>query len=68
MGNLLRLLSRDGDSCCSLPKQDLFVDFENALPTDSEEALYTEAGDVLRRSEDVLRDLQGYKGASKEIR
>ncbi len=35
MGNLLRLLSRD-ESCCSLPKYDVFVDFESAAPTPDE--------------------------------
>lgn len=68
MGNLLRLLSRDGDSCFTLPKHDIFVDFESAQPTVDEVQLYQEAEDVLRKSEEIIRDLQNYKGASKEIR
>jgi hypothetical protein len=35
MGNLLKLLARD-DSCCALPKPDIFVDFESAAPTEDE--------------------------------
>ena len=69
MGNILRLLSRDGDSCCSMPKSgDLFVDFENAKPTEDEAELYNDAESILARSGSVLADLQSYKGASKEIR
>jgi hypothetical protein len=39
MGNILRILMRD-ESCCALPKHDIFVDFENAQPTEEEETLY----------------------------
>ena len=63
MGNLLRLLSRDGDSCCSLPKPgDLFVDFECARATQEDADLYHEAEIMLLRSIEILRELQEYKG------
>ena len=61
MGNLLKLLARDGD-CCALPKQDIFVDFETASPTPEEEELYNEAESVLKESEIILEKIQGYKG------
>ena len=64
MGNLLRLLSRDSDSCCSLPRPgDLFVDFESAQATEEEAALYQEAEDVLDAAAAILKELQEYKGA-----
>lgn len=69
MGNILRLLARDGDSCCALPKTDVFVDFENAQPsTEEETAIFDEAEQVLQESQSVLQDLMAYTGATKEIR
>ncbi|TRY61139.1 hypothetical protein TCAL_13862 [Tigriopus californicus] len=69
MGNLLRLLSRDVDPCCSLPKCDIFVDFENAQPRNElESSLYYEAESVLERSTLVLKELENYEGASQKIR
>lgn len=63
MGNLLRLLSRDGDSCCSMPRPvDLFVDFENAKATEEEAPLYQEAELMLNRADEILKGLQEYKG------
>lgn len=63
MGNLLRLLTRD-----EAPKYDIFVDFENAQPTDSERETYDLVESVLRSSEEILQELQQYKGAGNEIR
>lgn len=63
MGNLLRLLSRDDN-----PKYDVFVDFENAQPTDLERESYEIVEEVLQYSKDVLQELQTYKGAVNEIR
>ena len=69
MGNLLRLLSRDADSCCSLAKPgDLFVDFESAKATEEEAELYNEAESTLQKAAAILKELQEYKGASKEIK
>jgi hypothetical protein len=66
MGNLLRLLSRE--DCCSPQKYDVFLDFENAQPTEIEKAIYDEAQVVLERAHRILQELQDYKGASQEIR
>lgn len=63
MGNLLRLLSRDDK-----PKYDVFVDFENAQPTESELEIYRQIEEILRQARDVLIDLQTYKGAGCEMR
>ncbi|KAL1420407.1 hypothetical protein MTO96_024233 [Rhipicephalus appendiculatus] len=63
MGNLLRLLSRD-----DAPKYDVFVDFENAEPSESEQETYYVVQDVLQHSRDILLELQTYKGAGSEIR
>lgn len=63
MGNLLRLLSRD-----DRPKYDVFVDFENAQPTESELEVYRHIEKVLKQAKDVLVELQTYKGAGCEIR
>lgn len=65
MGNLLRLISRDVDSCCSVPKYDIFVDFENAQPqTELEYSLYEEAERVLEKSVFVLKELENYQGTN----
>ncbi|XP_054169051.1 CYFIP-related Rac1 interactor B-like [Oppia nitens] len=63
MGNLLRLLSRD-----ETPKYDVFVDFENARPTDTEKEVYILVECVLIEANDILSALQTYKGAGTEIR
>ncbi|CAG2180096.1 unnamed protein product, partial [Oppiella nova] len=63
MGNLLRLLSRD-----ETPKYDVFVDFENAQPTDTEKEVYILVECVLIEANDILCELQTYKGAGPEIR
>ncbi|XP_013789450.2 protein FAM49A-like, partial [Limulus polyphemus] len=63
MGNLLKLLSRD-----ETPKYDVFVDFENAQPSESEKDTYLIVQEVLQHSRDVLQELQMYKGAGNEIR
>lgn len=63
MGNLLRLLYRE-----ETPKYDLFVDFENAQPTQEELATYHLVQTVLKDSAEVLNELQQYKGAGNEIR
>lgn len=68
MGKLLSLLSKDESSCCTTHKYDVFLDFENAQPTESERELFEEVQDVLRSSESILEELQCYKGAGKEIR
>ncbi|XP_018026785.1 CYFIP-related Rac1 interactor B [Hyalella azteca] len=68
MGNLLRLLSREDNSCCSHNKFDFFLDFENAVPSESEEPLFLAVSQVLETSGDILKNLQQYKGAAKEIR
>jgi len=67
MGNLLRLLSRD-DGCCSHNKLDLFLDFENAQPSPSEEHLFEDVAQALATSREVTAQLQLYRGAAKEIR
>lgn len=63
MGNLLKLLQKPDDST-----PDIFLDFENAQPTDGEKAVFEEVGKVLIRAFEVLDDLQRYRGAGDEIR
>lgn len=63
MGNLLRLLSRD-----DTPKYDVFVDFENAQPTQMEEETYNIVHEVLQHSKRILLELQLYQGAGNAIR
>lgn len=66
MGNLLKVLyNREGDS----PNRvDIFVDFENAQPTELELPVYTQVEVVLRKAATILQELGGYRGASNEIR
>ncbi|GBP79757.1 Protein FAM49A [Eumeta japonica] len=68
MGKLLSLLSRDDSNCCSSPRYDIFLDFENAAPTDTERDVFEEVQKVLLDSEKILEEIQCYKGAGKEIR
>lgn len=69
MGKLLSLLARDENSCCSAQqKYDIFLDFENAQPTESEMQLFDEVQIVLTEASDVLSDLKHYAGADQYIR
>lgn len=68
MGKLLSLLSRDESNCCSSPRYDIFLDFENAAPTETERDVFEEVQKVLLDSEIILEEIQCYKGAGKEIR
>ncbi|CAH0398852.1 unnamed protein product [Chilo suppressalis] len=68
MGKLLSLLSRDDSNCCSSPRYDIFLDFENAAPTDTERVVFEEVQRVLLDSEKILEEIQCYKGAGREIR
>ncbi|XP_063535212.1 CYFIP-related Rac1 interactor B [Cydia strobilella] len=68
MGKLLSLLARDDSNCCSSPRYDIFLDFENAAPTETEKEVYEEVQRVLLESEKILEEIQCYKGAGKEIR
>jgi len=64
MGNLLRVLYRDD----SPSKDDIFVDFDNAQPTERELPVYSQVKEVLQYANAILYELQQYKGASNEIR
>lgn len=61
MGKLLSLLSRDDSNCCAAKSYDVFLDFENAAPTETERAVYEEVERVLRESEVVLEEIQIYR-------
>ncbi|KAK9503035.1 hypothetical protein O3M35_011688 [Rhynocoris fuscipes] len=68
MGKLLSLLSRDESNCCTPQKYDVFLDFENAEPTESEREVFDEVEKVLECSESILNEIGIYKGAGREIR
>lgn len=61
MGKLLSLLARDDPNCCTPKNYDVFLDFENATPTETEREVYDEVERVLRESESVLEEIQCYK-------
>lgn len=61
MGKLLSLLSRDDNNCCSSKSYDIFLDFENAAPSDLEREVYEEVERVLKDSEAILEDIQIYR-------
>ncbi|XP_055007451.1 CYFIP-related Rac1 interactor B-like [Boleophthalmus pectinirostris] len=64
MGNLIRVLTRDLDSSgCNF-----FLDFENAQPSEAERATWEQVKQVLEEGQEVLEELQMYKGAGEEIR
>lgn len=66
MGKLLSLLSRDDSNCCAAKSYDVFLDFENAAPTDTEREVFEEVERVLKESEIVLQEIHVYK-VSKNI-
>nr|CAH0111423.1 unnamed protein product [Daphnia galeata] len=68
MGNLLRLLAREEGTCFSPQRYDLFLDFENAQPTDGEKEMFLEVEAVLKKGQIILSEISQYRGASKEIR
>lgn len=61
MGKLLSLLARDDSNCCTAKSYDVFLDFENAAPTETEREVYEEVERVLKESEAVLEEIQVYK-------
>lgn len=61
MGKLLSLLARDDSNCCTPKTYDVFLDFENAAPTDTEREIYDEVERVLKESEAVLDEIHCYK-------
>jgi len=63
MGKLFSLLTGGNDD-----SKDIFLDFENALPTDEEHEVWEAVNEVIRKSASVLNDLKDYNGASEEIR
>jgi CYRIA/CYRIB Rac1 binding domain len=62
MGKLLSLLARDNSDCCG-PKSsyDIFLDFENAQPSETEAEVYNEVQEVLIKSDKILEEIQVYK-------
>lgn len=63
MGKLLSILRNP-----NAKDVDVFVDFENAKPTDSERETYTNVENIMIRAKAILEDMQNYKGAMAEIR
>lgn len=61
MGKLLSLLARDDSNCCTPKTCDVFLDFENAAPTETEKEVFDEVERVLKESEAVLDEIQCYK-------
>lgn len=47
---------------------DIFLDFENCVPSPGEKRVFEEVEHVLRQSDSILEEIQCYKGAGKEIR
>lgn len=63
MGKLLSILRNP-----NAKDADVFVDFENAQPTEMEEETYRGVEHVLENAKAILEDIQGYRGAMAEIR
>ncbi len=64
MGNLLKVLTRQSEPGSA----DIFIDFENANPTESEKEVFEVVREVLKVAPDVLSQLDEYSGASEKIR
>uniref|UniRef100_A0A1B0GML1 CYRIA/CYRIB Rac1 binding domain-containing protein n=1 Tax=Phlebotomus papatasi TaxID=29031 RepID=A0A1B0GML1_PHLPP len=67
MGKLLSLLARDDSTCCTTKSYDVFLDFENAAPTETEKEVYDEVERVLKESEAVLDEIQVYKALWEDL-
>ncbi|RMX41654.1 hypothetical protein pdam_00008869 [Pocillopora damicornis] len=67
MGNLLKLLTKEENDGCG-SKIDIFLDFENATPTESEKEVFDVVHSVLDVAPQILQELQDYQGAGEEIR
>eukprot|EP00053_Salpingoeca_punica_P013289 m.119881 g.119881 ORF g.119881 m.119881 type:complete len:322 (-) comp16163_c1_seq1:1375-2340(-) len=63
MGNLLGI-GKEGRK----PTADLFLDFENAQPIESEVEVHAQVASVLTKSASIIRELDEYKGAGEQIR
>lgn len=61
MGKLLSLLARDDSTCCGPQRYEVFLDFENAAPTETEKEVYEDVQRVLRDSDSILEEIQCYK-------
>lgn len=64
MGKLLSILNRDqhnADCCGPKSSYDIFLDFENAQPTEFELEVYEEVHKVLLQSDQILEEIQIYK-------
>lgn len=64
MGNLLSVLGGKNGA----ERVDLFLDFENAQPTDAEKEVYDATHQVLNGGETILKELKEYTGAGEAIR
>lgn len=63
MGKLLSILRNP-----NAKDIDVFVDFENAQPTEQEQVTYKNVENILIQAKAVLEDMRNYKGAMAEIR
>jgi len=61
MGLIVSLLSRK-------EAHEVFIDFENAQPTNNEMKIYNLVNEVLKESDTVLRTIQDYKGCQELAR
>lgn len=66
MGNLLRILK--GEDAGAGDRIDIFLDFENAQPTELEREVYEVVSQVLHQAPRILDELANYPGANEQIR
>eukprot|EP01136_Pigoraptor_vietnamica_P013064 Opistho-1_new@53655 len=64
MGNLMQIIKKDQKGAT----QDLFLDFENAQPTDSELQVHQYVSEILATTPGLLSDLRAYTGCGDAIR
>lgn len=63
MGNLLRVLH-----CKDEAYDEIFLDFEDARPSEAEKEVYTQVSHVLSFAPGIIKELEAYKGAGGPIR
>jgi len=62
MGQFLSLIQNQHDSV------QIFLDFENAVPSDAEKEIYDQVAQVLNRGPSILEKLHDYSGCEEFIR
>lgn len=68
MGNLLKILSNNCLDHSNGLSDEIFLDFDNVDPKEEERGLYNQISPILAESQQILHELDQYKGAAEQIK